>query len=267
MALLKDITLGQYYPGNSFLHNLDPRSKIVGTTVFLCGLLVADSVSAGLVFALCCIAGIILSGIPFGVFWGNLKSFTWFLAFVFLVHLLLNEGGELVAVLPMGLRITDSGITTALLYTTKLVLLLLCTALLTLTTIPVDFTDGLERLCSPLRRLGVPVHDIAMMISLSLRFIPLLLQETERLKNAQISRGASFHGHILNRCKAVSAMLLPLFVSAFRRADELAVAMEARCYADGSVRSSYRTLVFGTRDYLFITCIVLILPVLFFDKF
>ena len=266
MALLKDITLGQYYPGESFLHRLDPRSKLLASMLLLAGLLISNSIITIVFFSVYTVLGVMLSGIPVAVFGRNLKSFLWFLIFTFLIHLLLNSEGNTLVMLPLGLRITSTGLAFAVLYTTRLVLIVVVAGLLTLSTTPVDFTDGLERLFSPLRRLRVPVHEIALMISLSLRFIPLLLRETERLKNAQISRGVSFSGSLVSRLKSVLAMLLPLFVSAFRRADELAVAMEARYYVNGTYRTSYRTLKFQRGDVLILVLCSLALMILFFDK-
>jgi energy-coupling factor transport system permease protein len=266
MALLKDITLGQYYPGNSFLHRLDPRTKLLASLALLASLLLSNSLFAILFFMSCGAVGMLSSGVPGRIFYRNLKAFAWLLTLTFGFHLFLNGEGRVLLSLPWQVNVTDVGLSNAIILTLRFGLLLIFAGLLTLTTATMDLTDGVAKLCRPLRKLGVPVHDLAMMATLSLRFLPLLLVESEKLKNAQVSRGASFDGSLFRKATVVSAMLLPLFISALRRAEELAVSMEARYYAGQANRSSYAALAFKRADILLLGFSVTLLAVTFFDK-
>ncbi len=250
MALLHDITLGQFYPGNSFVHRLDPRSKLVTGMLLMTSSLVVSEFAILVVGILMCVGAWVASGIPFGALIRNLMAFFWLFLITMGVHVFTTPGDVLVSVPLLDWSVTVSGISKGVFYTLRLTLLLALAALLTLSTSPLALTDGLERLLSPLKRLKVPVHDFALMVTLTLRFVPILLRQAERVKNAQLSRGASLDGPVLQRIRTLVPMVLPLFVSALRRADELAIAMEARHYSGDLVRTSYHRLVFKSGDYL-----------------
>ncbi len=244
MAFLKDITLGQYYPGNSYLHRLDPRSKLLTSLILMTGLLVSHNWTLILLEIGVCLLAVGFSKVPIGVFMRNLKWFVWLFLITFAIH---------------ALDLSEEGLRAGLLYTVRLVLLIVFAALLTLTTVPVALTDGLERLLAPLRRFKLPVHEFAFMMTLALRFIPILIQEGERVKNAQLSRGASLEGPLMRRIRNMIPMLLPLFISAIRRADDLAIAMAARNYTGGEGRTSYSQLVLCQADYITVMLSILML--------
>ncbi len=257
MAFLKDITLGQYYPGNSYLHRLDPRSKLLTSLILMTGLLVSHNWTLILLEIGVCLLAVGFSKVPIGVFMRNLKWFVWLFSITFAIHALdVHVKGTLPY---FGVALSEAGLRAGLLYTVRLVLLIVFAALLTLTTVPVALTDGLERLLAPLKRFKLPVHEFAFMMTLALRFIPILIQEGERVKNAQLSRGASLEGPLLQRIRNMVPMLLPLFISAIRRADDLAIAMAARNYTGGDGRTSYSQLAWGQADYITVTLSLLML--------
>jgi energy-coupling factor transport system permease protein len=194
-----------------------------------------------------------VSQIPFSLVLRNLRPFVLLFFITVLIHIIWTAGEVIYRVPIFGLEISREGIRLGLIYSFRLALLILIAAIMTLATSPIELTDALERLISPLKRLKVPTHEIVMMLTLSLRFIPTLMEEAQRIKNAQVSRGAIYSGSILNRLKGVIPLILPLFVSAFRRADELAWAMDSRCYIGGKDRTSYKELRFRTVDYLVLT--------------
>lgn len=250
MAFLNDISLGQYYPQQSFFHRLDPRTKLIAVFCQMTGLLISFKASVLLMFIVVTALMAASSRVPLGLLLKNLRPFIWLFLFTLLVHLLWTEG-RVIAHLPLiRATITAEGAFLGLIYSLRLALLIVIAALLTLTTSPVELTDALERLLKPLKRLRAPVHEIVMMLTLSLRFIPTLLEEAQRIKNAQMSRGMSFEGSLIRRMKNIVPLILPLFFSAFRRADELAMAMDSRCYTGGEGRTSFRRLSFKTADYL-----------------
>ncbi|MFQ5824847.1 MAG: energy-coupling factor transporter transmembrane component T family protein [bacterium] len=249
MGFLNDITLGQYYPGNSILHQLDPRSKLISSLFFMTSLLLSNKLSLILLLGGMCIFSIYFAKLPVKIISKNLKPFFWLFLITFIIHLLTTKGKTIFGVPFLDLKITEQGLINGATYSIRLAFLIIFAALLTLTTAPIELTDSLERLFSPLKRFNIPVHEFTLMMSLSLRFIPILIQEAERIKNAQLSRGASLEGSLLQRVKNIIPMILPLFISAFRRAEELAVAMEARHYISGEGRTSYRQLVFKRGDF------------------
>ncbi len=257
MPILRDITLGQYYPGNSFLHRLDPRSKLLTSLISMTSLLFVFNKEVLFVTVLFCLAGVAVSGVPGRVIFGNIKPFKWLCIITFLIHALSGAGQTLITIPGIGLAITEQGLTAGGAYVVRLVFLIVLAALFTLTTTPTDLTDGLAKLLSPLRRCKVPVHEFALMMTLTLRFVPILLREAERIRNAQLSRGASLEGRLLERVRNLIPMLVPLFVSAIRRAEELAVAMESRNYITGSVRTAFRKLAFRKDDA--VLCLVTVL--------
>ncbi len=248
--MLSDITLGQYYPGNSLLHRADPRIKIFLTFVYLAVIfLITTYTGFAMLFAFT-LLGMVISGIPLKYALKGLKP----LIFIILVTVFINiffTKGNTVLVDFYFIRITLEGLDNALRLSLRLFLLIVSASMLTLTTTPIVLTDGLEKLMQPLKKIGFPAHEIAMMMTIALRFIPTLLEETDKIMKAQASRGADFNkGNIIDRAKSFIPVLVPLFVSAFRRADELAVAMEARCYKGGQGRTRMKQLKFSRPDLI-----------------
>ena len=244
--MLKDITLGQFFPGDTLVHRLDPRSKLLLVVLYIVALFQAAgwaSYGLALLAAIGCMA---LSHIrPRSLFKG-LKPLLFIVVFTALLNVFYTTGTP---ILP-GWIITWEGIARAVKMVLRIVLLVTSTFLLTYTTSPMVLTDGLERLMNPLKKIRVPVHEITLMMSMALRFIPTLIEETDKIMSAQQSRGADFeNGNLVQRAKALLPILVPLFVSAFRRADELAIAMESRCYHGGQGRTRMKQLVFEGRDY------------------
>lgn len=239
---LRDITLGQYFPGKSFIHRLDPRVKLLYTLAYIVALFIANTpLTYGIMLALL-MGGIALSKIRFSVFRKGLKPILLIIFFTALMNLFFTRGGA--TLFEWGfLRISERGVEQAVFMLVRIVMLLLSTLLLTYTTSPLLLTDGLDRLLSPLKALKVPVQDFTMIMSIALRFIPTLIQETDKIISAQKARGADFEsGHLIRRAKALIPILIPLFISAFRRAEELSVAMDCRCYNDGPNRTRMRQL-------------------------
>lgn len=261
MAFLNDISLGQYYPQDSFFHRLDPRTKLIAVLCQMTGLLISFKPSVLLMFVMVTALMVWSSRLPILLVLKNLRPFIWLFLFTLLVHMFWTDGKVIAKVPLLNAAITAEGATLGLIYSVRLALLIVIAALLTLSTSPVELTDALERLLKPLRRFRAPVHEIVMMLTLSLRFIPTLLEEAQRIKNAQLSRGVSFDGSLLKRAKNVVPLILPLFFSAFRRADELAMAMDSRCYTGGEGRTSFRKLAFKAADYIVLfLSLFLILP-------
>jgi len=246
---LKDITLGQYFPGNSFLHRLDPRSKLFASLIFMTCLLLSQKFFLFLLLAGICVLGLYLSEIPLSRMLKNLKPFFWLFLITFLIHLFTTPGKEFIHISIWGFSLSEEGFVNGLTYSLRLGLLIIFAAFLTMTTPPIEITDSLEKLFSPLKRFKVPVHEFVLMVTLSLRFLPLLILEADRIKNAQLSRGVSLEGNLLQRIKNIVPMILPLFISAIRRAEDLAVAMEARHYIGGEGRTSFRKLRFRRGDF------------------
>jgi ABC-type cobalt transport system, permease component CbiQ and related transporters len=235
--MMKDITLGQYFPGNSFLHKMDPRMKLLLTFALLVVVFVAQGFVA---FGLIALFVLFINGVskisPRFLVKG-LKPILFIVVFTFILNVFFQAGGTVLWSLGF-IRITDEGLRLAFFLAARLILLVVSSQLLTLTTSPIALTDGLEALFKPLNRIHFPSHEIAMMMSIALRFIPTLMDESDKIMNAQKARGADFEsGNVLQRAKALVPLLVPLFVSAFRRADELAMAMEARCYRGGEGRT------------------------------
>lgn len=250
--MLKDITLGQYFPGNSVAHKLDPRTKLILTVLYIVGLFTAKSfLSYGLLVALLIFA-VKVSGVKPKALFRGLKPVLLIICFTAVLNLFYTPGEELVRFWIF--KITKEGIFTAFFMVLRIAMLIMGTFLLTYTTSPIALTDGMETLLGPLKKLKVPVHELAMMMSIALRFIPTLIEETDKIMSAQKARGADFeNGSLMDRAKALVPILVPLFISAFRRADELAVAMECRCYNGGEGKTKLHVLHYANRDYIVLT--------------
>jgi len=256
--MIRDITLGQYYPGESLIHRLDARVKIVATLLFIVELFIVDNFIGFLLAGGALAAVILLSKVPFSYIVRGLKPIILILCFTFALNMFMIDGTVLVR---LGfLKITEEGLRLAVFMAVRLILLLLGSSMLTLCTRPLSLTDGIERLLAPLKKIGVPAHEIAMMMTIALRFIPTLLEETDKIMKAQQARGADFEsGSLMQRAKNLVPILVPLFISAFRIAQDLAMAMEARCYRGGEHRTRLHELKLGKLDYGAILLMVLFL--------
>lgn len=253
--MLRDITIGQYFPGNSIIHRLDPRFKIVITVLYIVMLFAGGTYIALAMGAVYTVIAIALSRIKPKMFVKSIKPIMPFLVITAVINLLLISSGEVLWQWKF-LKITDAGINTSVFMIIRIVLLIAGTSLLTYTTSPITLTDAIERLLSPLKKLKFPVHELAMMMSIALRFIPTLIEETDKIMSAQKARGAEIDtGSFMTRARNLVSILVPLFISSFRRADELATAMECRCYNGGAGRTRLRQLKSSARDYaaLFVT--------------
>ena len=267
--MLRDITLGQYYRTDSVIHALDPRVKIVGTFTFIISLFLVKNfigyAIAGLFLCLC----IKLSNVPPKFIFRGMKAIFFLLMITMVFNLFLTPGEALVSIGKF--HITKEGVRMATMMAIRLIFLITGSSLMTLTTTPNNLTDGLEDLLNPLKKVRVPVHEIAMMMSIALRFIPILMEETDKIMKAQMARGADFEsGSIMKRAKSLVPLLVPLFISAFRRANDLAMAMEARCYRGGEGRTKMKPLVYKRSDIValavifgYVVCCLVIGRILF----
>lgn len=246
--MLKDITLGQFFPGKSPIHRMDPRTKLILTVVYIVALFIADNWISYLVMMAFLVSCIKISTIPPKSIVRGMKPLVFILMFTAILNLFYTDGG-IVLVRLGSLAITTEGLKRAFFMIWRIMMLISGTFLLTYTTSPISLTDGLESLLNPLKKIHVPVHELAMMMSIALRFIPTLIEETDKIMNAQKARGADFeNGSIIDRAKALVPVLVPLFISAFRRADELATAMECRCYQGGEGRTKMKLLRYSRVD-------------------
>lgn len=259
--MISDITLGQFFPGFSVIHKLDPRTKIILSVLFIVAIFVANNIAAFLLLTLAVILTIALSRISFKVIFKGIRPIIFILIFTALLNLFLTTGEGEPLIQFWVIKIYKEGIVRAFFMAYRVILLIVGTSiLLTYTTSPISLTDGLESLLSPLKAIKVPVHLFAMMMSIALRFIPTLVEETEKIMNAQKSRGADFSsGGLIKRAKALIPILIPLFVSSFKRADELATAMECRCYRGDKNRTKLVKLTFKARDFVWILVYVAVL--------
>ena len=248
--MLKDITLGQYFPGNSIAHRLDPRTKILLVTLYIIALFSAKGLAGYLVMAATLAACVRVSHVGLKALVRGLKPLVVIIIFTGVLNICFTPAEHYL--LEWGiLRISAKGIQTALFMVVRIMLLVMGTFLMTYTTSPIRLTDGLESLLNPLKKVHVPVHELAMMMSIALRFIPTLIEETDKIMSAQKARGADFEsGNLFQKAKALVPILVPLFISAFRRADELATAMECRCYHGGEGRTKLHVLKYQRRDYI-----------------
>ncbi len=248
--MLKDITLGQYFPGNTIVHRLDPRAKIIIVILYIVALFNAKSIWTYLIIAAVLGTCIAASRVSMKALTRGLKPIYIIIAFTAIMNLFFTTGEPIADVWLLN-KISLAGIYAALAMVARIVMLIMFTFLLTYTTSPISLTDALEKLLSPLKKVKFPVHELAMMMSIALRFIPTLIEETDKIMAAQKARGADFEsGNIFRRAKALLPILVPLFISAFRRADELATAMECRCYHGGEGRTALHVLKYEGRDYI-----------------
>ena len=246
--MLKDVTLGQFFPGSSIVHRLDPRCKLLLTIVYIAALFTAESYVSYAVMLIVTGVCIALSRIPLKVILRGLKPLWIIIALTAVLNIFFTPGRELVSV--WKITITYEGLVRAVFMVLRITMLIAGTFLLTYTTSPIALTDAMEILFGPLKKLKVPVHEMSMMMSMALRFIPTLIEETDKIMSAQKARGADFEtGNLFQRARALLPLLVPLFVSAFRRADELAVAMECRCYQGGEGRTKMKQLHYQRNDF------------------
>ncbi len=248
--MIRDITIGQYYPVDSKLHRLDPRVKIMCTLLYLISLFLFRNIYGYIVATIFLVSVIHISKVPFKFIVKGLKPIILLLMITVVFNLFLTKTGKVLLEFWI-LTITEDGLRTAVFMAIRLIYLILGSSLMTFTTTPNALTDGIEKLLWPFRKIKLPVHEIAMMMSIALRFIPILLEETDKIMKAQIARGADLeNGNIIQKAKAMIPILVPLFVSAFRRATDLAMAMEARCYRGGDGRTKMKPLVYQKKDYI-----------------
>ena len=246
--MLNDITLGQYYPGDSAIHRMDPRCKLILTIVYIVGVFLIGNLPGYLLALAFLWMTVRISGIRFSYLMRGLRPLRFILIFTFVLNVLFAQGSTVLFQLGF-LTLTREALEAAVYFSLRLVFLVMGTSVLTLTTSPVQLTDALEHLMHPLARFGFPAHELAMMMTIALRFIPTLLEEADKIQKAQMARGADFEsGNLLARAKALIPLLVPLFVSSFRRANDLAMAMEARCYHGGANSTRLRALKYTRLD-------------------
>lgn len=258
--MISDITLGQYFPGKSRVHSLDPRTKLILTVLYITGVFVSNNPLGFAVLSAVTVGLVFMSGISFKILWKSVKPLMVILLVTAAINIFMTDGSGK-PLLDLGFaQIYTEGIVKAFFMAYRVVMVIIGTSvLLTYTTTPISLTDGIESLLSPLKKVGVPVHAFAMMMSIALRFIPTLVEETEKIMNAQKSRGADFsNGTLVQRAKALIPILIPLFASSFKRAEELATAMECRCYRGDSNRTKLVKLEFKSMDYLWLALSALI---------
>lgn len=247
--MIREITIGQYYPAQSVIHRLDPRVKIISTLLFLVSLFVQDSLLGYAAATIFLFTVIKISKVPLKFIVKGLKAILFLLLFTVAMNLFLTDGGKILVNIGF-LNITERGLRVSVFMALRLLYLVIGSSLMTFTTTPNALTDGIESLLRPLNKIGVPVHEVAMMMSIALRFIPILLEETDKIMKAQIARGADLEsGNLIQKAKAMIPILVPLFVSSFRRANDLAMAMEARCYHGGEGRTKMKPLIYKKRDW------------------
>lgn len=253
MFSLKEITLGQYVDTRSVIHQLDPRTKFTVVVLLMVAVFATKSLYFFVVVTAGCLVVIHLARLPSGMVMRNLRPFLWFFGITFFIHLFFTAGTSIPPFPVKGFNITYEGLGRGIFFSYRLAILIVAAALFTLTTSPTELTDGVERMLKPLRRFRLPAHELAMIMTIALRFIPTLVEEADRLRKAQLARGAHGCGGPVRRARALIPLMVPLFLSAFRRADELAAAMDARCYRGGVGRTQFHELKFGGRDYVALT--------------
>lgn len=256
--MVRDVTFGQYFPAKSLIHKLDPRAKIIMLVAFLVLVFCTFNYAALAVVAVCTAAIVLMSGVPVKFYFKSLKIIIFIVIVTSILNLFYGTGDP---IWQWGIiKITVNGINRSVFVTVRIICLILASSALTFTTSPTELTDAIERLMKPLAKLHFPVHEIAMMMSLALRFVPTLLEETDKITQAQKARGADMEsGNIIQRVKAFIPILIPLFVSAFRRAYELATAMECRCYRGGTGRTRMKTIHMAKRDYVSFVMVALLI--------
>ena len=260
--MLQDITLGQFFPGNSILHRLDPRVKILLLLALMILIFAIDSTISYAILTSFVILLIAISSISLSTILKSLRPLMWIAIFTFLIHLVSHDGEVLYELFIF--KITDEGFFKGIIITLRLILLIVMSSILMFTTSPLKLTDATEKLLSPFSKFGVPAHELAMMMTIALRFIPTLLEETDKIMKAQSARGVDFEsGNLIKRAKTMVPILVPLFLSAFRRADELAMAMEARCYRGEEGRTHMKKLQITSLDYAAILIVFVIFVFIF----
>lgn len=248
--MLDDIMIGQYIEQDSVVHKLDPRIKIIVIALFILSIFLLDTFLGYLALAIFILLTVVLAKLEVKYLVRSVKPLLFIILFTFGIHIFMTRGGQVLWQWKL-LRIEEKGLRLGSFMALRLIFLISYTSLLTLTTSPLELTDGLEKLLDPFKRFGVPAHELAMMMTIALRFIPTLLEEAQKIMKAQKARGADFEsGNLIERAKSLLPLLVPLFVNSFRRADDLALAMEARCYRGGENRSRMKVLKLARRDYL-----------------
>lgn len=265
--MIRDITIGQYYPTDSVIHKLDPRVKIVCTLLYLISLFLFKSVLGYVICTVFLVAVIRTSKVPFKFITKGLKPIILLLLITTIFNLFFTTTGNILVSVGF-IKITEDGLRASVYMVLRLIYLIVGSSLMTLTTTPNELTDGIERLLRPLNKIKVPVHEIAMMMSIALRFIPILVEETDKIMRAQMARGADFEtGGVIQRAKNMIPLLVPLFVSAFRRANDLAMAMEARCYRGGAGRTKMKPLKYAGIDYRAYAIVILYFVIMMVLRF
>jgi energy-coupling factor transport system permease protein len=248
--MIKDITIGQYIPGESFVHKLDPRLKILISLLFIVDLFLVNNFKGYIFVVIFILTTILIANLSFKYIYNGIKPILILLLITAILNIFMTPGKQLLY--HMGIiNIYKEGLIIAAFMIVRLVFLIMGTSILTLTTSPIELTDGIESLLKPFKRIGVPAHELAMMMTIALRFIPTLMDETDKIMKAQMARGADFEsGNLISRAKSLIPILVPLFISSFRRADELAMAMESRCYKGGEGRTRMKQLKITNKDYI-----------------
>ncbi|AGT30581.1 cobalt ABC transporter permease [Geobacillus genomosp. 3] len=261
--MTNQLIIGQYVPGHSLIHRLDPRAKLLIVFAYVLIVFLANNAVTYVVLSLFTLAFAALSRIPLSFIMRGLKPILWVVLFTLLLHVLMTKEGDVLYRIG-ALSIYEGGIRQGIFISIRFLLLVLMTTMLTLTTTPIEVTDGVESLLGPLKKMRVPVHELALMMAISLRFIPTLMEETEKIMKAQAARGVDFSGgRFSERVKAIVSLLVPLFISSFKRADELATAMEARGYRGGEGRTKFRQLAWKPLDTAFLAATALLAALLF----
>ncbi len=259
--MITDITIGQYFPGNSLVHKMDARMKIILTVALIVAIFICKTLPSLAVIVLASIALVLVSKIPLKTVYKSIKPLGIIILFTAILNLFYGKGEPLIQI--WKLKITEAGIMTAVFMAIRIISLVVISSLLTYTTSPNELTDALERLMKPLKVFKIDVHSISMTMTIALRFIPTLIEEIDKIMSAQKSRGADMEsGGIIHRAKALVPVLIPLFISAFRRANELAYAMECRCYRGGEGRTKMKVMKFSSRDYISLVVVILFIALL-----
>lgn len=265
--MLRDITIGQFYPVDSYIHKLDARVKIISTLIYIFALFFVRNFIGYIPVFIFLASVIYISKVPLKFILRGLKSIVIIILFTVVLNIFMSSGKTVLFHYGF-ITVTLEGIYNAGIMALRLIFLIIGSSLLTLTTSPIELTDGIEILMKPLKRLGVPSHEIAMMMTIALRFIPTLLEETDKIMNAQTARGADFEtGNLIQRAKSMVPILVPLFISAFRRADDLAMAMEARCYRGDEGRTRMKQMVLVKNDYIAFSIVLIFVSILMIIRF
>lgn len=261
--MMNNMIIGQYVPGDSFIHRMDPRAKLIIVFFYVAVIFLANNIVSYSIIGLFAILAVLVSRVPIYFIIKGLKPILFIIIFTFLLHIFMTREGEVIADIGF-LKIYEGGVIQGIYISLRFLFLILLTTLLTLTTTPIEVTDGMETLLHPLKKVRFPVHELALMMSISLRFIPTLMDETDKILKAQTARGVDFSsGPLKDRLKSVVPLLIPLFISAFKRAEELATAMEARGYQGGEGRTKYRQLSWGAIDTMALIIFVIVAAALF----